>query len=287
MKRSSAFYLKKIPGILGIIILCVVALFFLFPLLWLADASFRPQIEMFNTPPVLIEKGPIAGAATYTLDNMGKALFKWNVILAFFNSVYITLSGIAFTLLISSMCAYAFSYLNFPFKRVVFMIILSTMMLPMTTMIVPYFRMLAILKLVGNPLGIIIPYGASAFGVFLLRQYLVKIPFSFIESARMEGANDFRILFQIIIPLAKPALAALSITQFRTIWNDFLYPMLILKNQAFFTLPIKIQFMDSQNLDKPYDAIIATGFIAALIPIIFFLIFQRQFIEGMTGGIKH
>jgi len=275
-----------IPKIFGMIILSVIALMFLFPILWLADSAFRPQTDVLKVPPILIDKG-LPAMGLFTLDSMKKALVDWNVFLSFINSVYITLAGIGLTIIICCMCAYAFSYLNFPLKRVVFVVILATMMLPMTTMIVPYFRVLGTLKLVGNPLGLIIPYAASAFGVFLLRQYFVKIPFSFIESARMEGAHDFRILFQIIMPLAKPAIAALSIVQFRQIWNDFLYPMLVLKNQALFTLPIKIQFMDSQNLNKPYDAILATGFIAAIIPIVFFLIFQRQFIEGMTGGVKH
>jgi ABC-type glycerol-3-phosphate transport system permease component len=102
----------------------------------------------------------------------------------------------------------------------------------------------------------------------------------------MDGANDLRIHFSIILPLARPVLAALAITQFRVIWNDFLMPMIILRSQEFHTLTVKIQTMDSSTIARPYPAIIATGFICAFVPVIFFLIFQRQFIEGLTGGIK-
>jgi ABC-type glycerol-3-phosphate transport system permease component len=276
--------IRRIYSVFYVILLCAVSLVFLYPLLWLADATFRPQIEIFQVPPMIVQKG-FQSFGSYSFASVVKAVVNWNVLLAFLNSVLVTAGGIVLTLLVCSACAYAFAYLRFPLKKALFVAALATMMLPMTTMLVPFYRVLAGLGLVDNPLGLIIPYAASAFGLFLLRQYFIKIPFSFIESAKIDGAHDVRILFRIIMPLAKPALAALAITQFRQIWNDFLYPMLILRSDALFTLPIKIQVMDSQHFNKPYDAIIATGAIAALVPVCFFIVFQRQFIEGLTGGL--
>ncbi|MBN1524102.1 MAG: carbohydrate ABC transporter permease [Spirochaetales bacterium] len=283
---------QQIFKISGIVLFCTVTLLFLYPLLWLADSSFRPWTEVASTVPFFVEKNPIEAISSYNLKAMtealigGEGLTKWNVGLAFINSVWVTIAAILLTIVVCSFAAYAFAYLNFPFKKPVFVIVIATMMLPMTTMVVPYYLLLNTLGLIDNPLGLIIPYAASAFSIFLLRQYFVKVPFSYIESARMEGSSEFRILFSIIMPLARPAIAAMAIIQFRLVWNDFLYPMLILKTQEFFTLPIIIKFMDSKNIDKPYDVIVATGFIAVSVPLIFFLIFQRQFIEGLTGGLK-
>ncbi len=201
-------------------------------------------------------------------------------------SVFVTSAGVTLTLLICSLCAYAFAFIEFPGRKALFAFILGTMMLPLTTMVVPFYRLIRSLGFSNNLLGLIVPYAVSAFGVFLLRQYFIKIPRSFMECAKTEGAGHLRIWWSIIIPLSRPALAALAIVQFRAIWNDFLFPMIILKSEKLYTLPIRIQVMDSQNFNKPYEAIIATGFITALVPILVFMLFQRQFIEGLAGGIK-
>jgi len=270
----------------GVAALCAVAVVYLYPLFWLLDSSFRPAVDIFQFPPVLLKRPLAEALAGYTLDSFRAAFTHWHVGWAFGVSVLVTLSGIALTLLVCSLCAYAFAYLRFPGRDALFLVILGTMMLPMTTMIVPYYQVIRGLGLSNNLAGLVVPYAVSAFGVFLLRQYYIKIPRALMESAKVEGASHLRIWWSIILPLSRPALAALAIVQFRQIWNDFLYPMLILRNERLFTLPLRIQVMDGQNFDKPYDAIITTGFITALVPMIFFLIFQRQFIEGLAGGIK-
>jgi len=270
---------------IGIVLLCAISLIYLYPLLWQADSAFRPSVDIFQTPPVLFQDTAKA-ISEYTLDSFRTALGDWNVGWAFLMSVLITFAGIALTLVVCSLSAYAFAYLDFPGKGFLFMVVLGSMMLPMGTMIAPSYKVIRTLGLTNNPLGLILPYAVSAFGVFLLRQYYIKIPRALIESAKIDGANHVRIWWNIILPLSKPALAALAIFQFRTIWNDFLMPMIILRSEIFFTLPVRIQVMDSQNFNKPYDAIIATGFITAIVPTIVFLVFQRQFIEGLAGGVK-
>jgi multiple sugar transport system permease protein len=252
---------------LGVLALCAVAALYLYPLFWLLDSSFRPAVDIFRFPPLLFDE-PLKAVKGYTLDS------------------FRALAGIALTLLVCSLCAYAFAFLEFPGKKALFFLILGTMMLPTTTMIVPYYKVIRGLGLSDNLLGLILPYAVSAFGVFMLRQFYIKIPRSFIESARVEGAGHLRIWWSIILPISRPALAALAIVQFRQIWNDFLNPMIILRSESLFTLPVRIQVMDSQNFNKPYDAIITAGFITALVPMIVFLLFQRQFVEGLAGGLK-
>lgn len=282
-KITSKYFFKYT----GLFLLIIISLLFLYPILWLFDASFRPMFEIFQVPPTIFQKNIIDALSTYSLDSYYKAIVNWELLTSFFNSALVTLSGILLTILVCSLGAYAFSYFNFPGKNIFFILILSTMMLPMTTLIVPFYKVLQKLYLINNLLGLIIPYSASAFCVFLLRQYFIKIPYAFIESAKIDGLNNLQILHKIILPLSKPALAALAIIQFRLIWNDFLYPMIILRSEKLFTLTIKLQLLDGQHFNKPYDAIIATGFIAAIIPIVFFLFFQRHFIEGLTGGLKN
>jgi multiple sugar transport system permease protein len=270
----------------GVVALCLVGIAYLYPLLWLLDSSFRPAVQVFQFPPVIFKEPLLEAIRGYTLQPFRIAFGHWHVGWAFGVSVVVTLAGIGLTLLVCSLCAYAFAYLEFPGRGALFFLVLATMMLPMTTMIVPYYQVIRGLHISNNLLGLIVPYAVSAFGVFMLRQYYIKIPRALIECAKVEGAGHLRIWWSIVLPLSRPALAALAIVQFRQIWNDFLYPMIILRSEQLFTLPVRIQMMDSQNFSKPYDAIITTGFITALVPMAFFLLFQRHFIEGLAGGIK-
>ena len=249
MKLQTRVATQRIVNVILVVLLCCVALAFFFPLIWLLDSTFRPAIEIFNVPPQIVQRG-FESFSSYSLDNLVAAVSKYGALLAFLNSTYVVISGIALMLLICSLAAYAFSFLQFPLKRILFMFVLGTMMVPATTMIVPFYKIMIFLGLIDSPLGLIIPYAASAYGLFLLRQYLIKIPISFVESAKMDGANDFRIHFSIILPLARPAIAALSIIQFRAIWNDFMLPLIILKTKQLYTLPLQIQVMDSINIAK-------------------------------------
>ena len=286
--RSRRSKLKQLSPLqlLGVFVLCIFGFLYLYPIIWLADSAFRPAVEIFQYPPLLVRDFQ-RGISEYTLGSMRLALnAPWRVGAAFGFSVFVTLIGIFLALLVSSLTAYAFAYLEFPGRKVLFAFILGTLMLPLTTMIAPGFQVIASLGLVKNLWGIMLPYSISAFGVFLLRQYYIRIPRSFMESAKTEGAGHLRIWWSIILPLSRPALAALAIVQFRGLWNDFLFPLIVLGGEKARTLPIAIKVMDSQNFNKPYEGIIAAGFLTAIVPMVAFLIFQRQFIEGLAGGMK-
>ncbi len=275
----------KISDFIGYLGLLIGAFLCLAPLLWLADSSFRPRIEIFSMPPVVFLKPIWEAFSTYTLQTFSEAI-ALRADINFFNSVYVTVVSVILTILVCSLAAYAFAFLRFPGRNFLFFFSIATMMLPTMTLLAAYFKVIQAVGLYNNIMGIIIPYAGSAMGIFLLRQYYIRIPYSLFEAAVVDGANKFYIWWQIVLPLSKPALSALAIYQFRYIWNDFLVPMLILREESMFTLPIKLQLMDSYNFNKPYGAIIATGFVSALIPIICFLIFRRQFIEGFAGGVK-
>ncbi len=286
LSQKRFFSAKTIKRILGYSLLGLMALLWMIPALWLLDASFRPKIDIFQVPPVLFQGSLTKAFSGYSLHSYILSLQRYNVGGSLLNSIFVTLCTIILTLLICSLCAYAFAFMKFPGKNGLFIGILAVMMLPAVTMIVPYYQILRMFGLTDNLLGLIIPGSAMVLGVFLLRQYYVRIPFSLLEAAVMDGASQLRIWWQIVLPLSKPALAALAIYQFRTVWNDFLMPMIILRSDHLYTMPIRLQTMDSTNINVPYDAEMATSVITVIIPLIFFLIFQRHFVQGLSGGVK-
>ncbi len=286
MHNAATFRWKQPFYAISLVFITAIAIIYLYPLVWLADSSFRPAIEIFQVPPVFLQEPAWEAFSSWSLTSFVTAFTKWKIGTAFLMSTLVTSVGILLTLGVCSLSAYGFAFLEFRFKKLLFTCVLASMMLPMTTMIAPYYKVLNRLGLTNNLLGLIIPYAVSAFGVFLLRQYYIKIPRALIESARIDGAGHLKIWWSIILPLSKPALSALAIIQFRQIWNDFMMPLIVLRSEELFTLPVKIQVMDSVNIAKPYDVIIASGFITALIPMIMFIMFQRYFIEGLTGGVK-
>jgi multiple sugar transport system permease protein len=259
-------------------IMSLVAIINLMPLIWLLSSAFKPVSEIFSIPVTLWSNH-------FNLGNFSTSFLKWGIGRAFINSSIITIGTMIAQLLICSWCAYALATIRFKGRQTIFYIILATMMLPGFTMIVPGYRIATGLHLINNFAGLIIPGCASAYGVFLLRQYFIKIPNDFFEAAFVDGANQLRIWWQIAMPLAKPALAASAIFTFLSVWRDLLWPVLILQKEELATLSIRIYFMNT-FYNRDFGSIIATSFVVAVVPIILFLLFQRQFIEGMTGGVK-
>lgn len=259
--------------------LTLIALIDLMPLIWLTSSAFKPVKEIFSIPVTLWSNH-------FNWGNFNASFAKWGVGRAFLNSSIITISTMIAQLLICSWCAFALATIRFKGRQMIFYVILATMMLPGFTMIVPSYRIVSSLHLINSFAGLIIPGSVSAYGVFLLRQYFSKIPVDFFEAAFVDGANQWRIWWQIAMPLARPALAALAIFTFLGVWRDLLWPILILQKEELATLSIRIYFMNT-FYTRDFGSIIATSFLVAIVPVLLFLAFQRQFIEGMTGGVKH
>lgn len=276
---------KKVKRAIGVTLLAIFTFFFLVPLLWIFYVSFLPKINIFMVPPVITTDfwGTLR---SFNLASFTLAFKEWGVGINFINSVVVTAGAVCGTLLVCSLCAYAFAFMNFPGRNVLFVTILATMMMPTSAMLAPYYKVLRLYGLINTRLGLIVPYATSAMCVFLLRQYFVRIPAALVEAAIMDGASRFRIWWRIILPLSKPALITLGIYQFRAAWNDFLIPMIVLRSEELFTFPIKLQLMSSVTVKYPWDAMMATGCVAIMVPFILFLIYQRYFMEGLTGGIK-
>lgn len=203
-----------------------------------------------------------------------------------FNSIYIAIVGTLAIVLIDTMAGYVLAKKKFPGQMIIFWMIISTMMIPEQVILVPTFIMVQKLQLFDTHWALIFPNLALAFGVFLMRQFLLSIPDELIEAAKIDGASEWKIFWAIIVPLAKPAMAVLGIFTFVLIWNSFLWPIIVINNVDLLTLPAGLKTLQDANLAS--FKLLMTGATVAAVPmIIFFLLFQRYFIKGLTlGGVK-
>jgi multiple sugar transport system permease protein len=267
----------KRPGILVWVILIVVAIVALWPMYWLYITAFTPTLDTVKTPPDLI---PIhASLSNFSrLFQQAKDYWRWAL-----NSLIISLSVTAFHLLFDTMAGYAFAKKRFPGRNFFFWLILSTLMIPSHVTLVPLYIVARHLHLINNILAVILPGTADVFGIFLMRQYIQTLPSELEEAARMDGCTEPGVFWRVIVPLSKPALGALAIFSFVRYWNDFLWPLIVLQKSQHYTLPVGVASLQGE-FRTDFGLIFAGAALAALPMIVFFLIFQRYFIEGVRMG---
>jgi multiple sugar transport system permease protein len=275
-EEASPSGLKR-PGILPWVILIVVAIVALWPMYWLYITAFTPTLDTVKTPPDLI---PIhASLSNFSrLFQQAKDYWRWAL-----NSLIISLSVTAFHLLFDTMAGYAFAKKRFPGRNFFFWLILSTLMIPSHVTLVPLYIVARHLHLINNILAVILPGTADVFGIFLMRQYIQTLPSELEEAARMDGCTEPGIFWRVIVPLSKPALGALAIFSFVRYWNDFLWPLIVLQKSQHYTLPVGVASLQGE-FRTDFGLIFAGAALAALPMIVFFLIFQRYFIEGVRMG---
>ncbi|MGB7340716.1 MAG: carbohydrate ABC transporter permease [Phototrophicaceae bacterium] len=204
----------------------------------------------------------------------------------FINSFIVAFSVVAIQLITSSLAAYPLAKMQFAGRDFIFYLILSTLIFPEQLTLIPTFIMSVNYFGFADTLhGLVIPFGANAFGIFLLRQTYQSIPNEVIEAARIDGASEFGIWWRILLPLIRPGLATLAIFAFVGSWNSFLWPLLMLRDEALYTLPIGLAFLEGAFTGNLRT--VAAGVVVATVPIIIvFLIFQKQFIKGLSGAVK-
>lgn len=252
----------------------------LFPLYWIFITALKPLSEVMVWPPHLFPH-------SVKWVNFVKA---WNYVpfAQFFkNSLIIAVVSVLSTLFFSSISGYGFSKFNFRGKKVGFILILSSMMLPWQVLMVPLYQMMASFNLVNTIWAVILPILMSAFGTFLMRQYIDQIPRDLIDSARMDGASEFRIFWNIILPNVKSSLSALTIFTTMWVWNWFIWPLIVLNSPDKMTVPVGLQMFQSNMGVNRWNLMMAAVFISVIPVLIVFIIFQRNFIKGMAlSGIK-
>jgi ABC-type glycerol-3-phosphate transport system permease component len=199
------------------------------------------------------------------------------------NSVVVSVSAMAIGTFLGSMAGYAFAKYRFPGRGVLFWIVIASMSIPPFTTIIPLFGWMAQFGLINTYPALILPFAASALGLFLMRQYISTLPDELIEAARIDGCGEFRIYWSIILPLARPALGTVAILIFIASWNSFIWPLVMMRSEDMFTLPVGIAGLNSEQTPE-YGMVMAAALVSCLPIVTVFFLMQRQIISGLTHG---
>lgn len=269
---------RQIPKLLSTLLMALITFTMLFPLLWMVSASFKYEVDVFNYPLQWIPPkwNAISNYSKVWSSQYSFPLYYWNTI-----KVSITVTVIQ--LLIASMGAFAFAKLRFKFKDSLFALFIATMMIPDQVTIVPKFMLLTWMNLIDSHAGLVLIVVFSVYGIFLLRQYMMSLPDSLVEAAKIDGAGYFRIYWQIVLPISQPVLATLAILRFIWTWDDYQNPLIFLRSKELFTIQLGMSQFASQS-GTFYSLLMAAAVCAILPLLIIFIIGQRFIIDGMTSG---
>ena len=287
------------------LVLAPIAILFVAPFAWLLSASMQPLSTIFHNPPTWIPDDPTlsgykgflnVGHLTEAQQAQGHGDWRW-----FANSAFVATSVTVLQTFFNAMCAYAFAKRKFPGRNVIFVLFLGTMMVPGQITLIPNYIIIQHIPFFGGNdwlgsgghgwlnsyWGLIMPGVVSAFGIFLLRQYMLTIPDELLDAARIDGAGEFRIFWSVVLPLCMPALAANAIFTFQAAWEDFLWPLIVTSGDPdHTTAPVGLALFVVQNRTD-WNLLFAGSVIATLPMIIVFIIFQRQFVRGIAvTGVK-
>jgi len=255
------------------------ALLTIAPFVWMISASFMSDGQANVYPPKFITTEPV-------LTQYQNLFNRLSISNNFINSLFLSIMVTIVSLVFNSMAGYAFAKMRFKGKDKLFNFLLSSMIIPSQVTMLPLFLLLKYMGLINTYFAIIIPGMANIFGIFMIRQYALSIPDSLIESARIDGANDFQIYYKIILPLCLPILVTLAIFSFLGTWNDFLWPLIVLTDNNMYTLPVALANLMGEHSKDP--ELMMAGSVITIIPVILvFLALQKYYIKGiMMGGVK-
>lgn len=266
---------------LAYLAMAAVALIPLFPLYWLVISSFKTPAEFVRVPPTWFPEQPTAAPAVTALTDVP---FAQSMLNSFIIAGGATLS-VVFT---STLAGYVFAKHHFRGRDLLFWGIVSTMFLPPIVTLVPLFTLVKGMGFDDSYIGVLLPWLANAFGIFLMRQFMMDVPDELIEAARMDGAGEWRIVWRFVLPLVKPAVVTLAVFMFVYAWNNFLWPLSVLKSEALYPVVLTLNRLMSYTMSFSYQNVVLAGALIASLPtIIVFLLAQRVFVEGISNsGIK-
>jgi multiple sugar transport system permease protein len=272
---------KRLARAAAFTTILVLSAIFLIPFLWIVSTSFKGNEQIFTIPPQWIPE-------QLRTENYTAVFARMPFLLYLKNSVFITLMTMLGVTFSSSVVAYAFACLRWPGRNFLFMVILVTMMLPMQVTMIPVFVLFKDLGWLNTYKPLIVPafLGGGGFNIFLLRQFFLGIPRELTDAARIDGCSEFRIYWNIMLPLAKPALATVAILTFMFAWYDFLGPLIYLSDKSKSTLALGLSMLVGQTQTE-WGMLMAASLLMMLPVLAVFFLFQRYFIQGfMMSGIK-
>ena len=261
------------------LVLAVGALVVAFPLYWMFATAVRPKKEIFSGGLDLVP-------STFVWSNFSDAWNKLPWDQFYINSIAIAAIAVPVTVFINLLAGYTFAKYEFPGRDILFLLMISTLMIPIQVIMVPEFLIVAKLGWVNTWWGVLVPRAAEAFGLFMVRQFMVSIPDELIEAARLDGAGEFTIFRRVVLPLSWPVIAVLSIFTFMWRWNDFAWPLVVLQEQSAYTVPLGLNLMQGQYFTD-WTGLMSMSLLSIIPMMLVFIFFQRYFIQGIAStGLK-
>jgi len=247
------------------------------PLVWLLLASLKTPEELYQVPLQWLPGSP-------SLDNYAQAASAVPLGRLLANSIGLTVVGAGLKVALGLACAYALVFLDFPFKKLVFGLVIATLMIPPQITIIPNYTLVASLGWLNTYQGILVPGLASAFGTFLFRQHFLTLPASILEAAELDGAGHWRTLWRFVVPMSTPTLAAVALVSVVTEWNDYLWPFLVVDHAEKMTLPVGLTLLQNTDGMSNWGVLLAATVVVTLPILLVFLILQRRLVAGLTAG---
>jgi alpha-glucoside transport system permease protein len=275
-------FLKRIVARIPLhVVIIIICLLWMTPSFGLLVSSFRPSTAIASSGWWTAFQTPFQ----FTLQNYGDVLTQNGMLRSFFNSLIISVPGTVIPILVAGFAAFAFAWMKFRGRDVLFMIVVGLLVVPIQMTLIPVLRLLADVHLVGTFPGIWLAHTAYGlpFAVFLLRNFFAQLPKELLESAYLDGASHMRVFFRLILPLSVPALASLAIFQFLWVWNDLLVALVYLQDPSKSPMTVTINNLVS-SYGSSWQLLTAAAFISMILPLIIFIALQRYFVEGITAG---
>lgn len=272
---------KKIASkVIEIVALLILSAIFIFPFIWMLSTSVKNPQEMMQLPPTIIPKEIV-------LENYSAAWNSGPFFRYLLNSIFVTGSILIIQFVVMVPAAYAFSKIKFKGEKILFGILLVGLMIPPQVTFLPVYMMMSKLGLINTYVPLIIPFMTTSFGIFLLRQNFMQISDEIIEAAKLDGASDLKIMFRIMVPMAKPAVITFILFNFIYHWNNYFWPLVMTNTDAIRTLPIGVALLKSSEGITAWNVIMA-GNIILILPIILVYIFANKKVKEafMYSGIK-
>ena len=268
---------QKIQDLFLYTVLILISIFMILPFVWMLSTSFKLPQDIFGYPPRLIPESPV-------LVNYSVIFQEKHVLRSLANTFLIAISSTLLSLFFTTLGGYGFAKFSFPGKKNLFAMLLATMVIPGAVMMVPTFVIMRTFGWVDTFLPLIIPGAASAFGIFFFRQYISTINDELMDAARIDGASEFRIFRSIIVPIITPGMVSLGLIFFMGSWNNYLGPLMYLKSPENWTITLAINALTGGAGLTAWGQQMAMSVISLIPLLIIFLVFQRQFVEGITAG---
>ena len=260
-------------------VIAVVCAVMLFPLYCMFVVAFTPRAALFA-------EGARLWPETFTTANFTRLFTKFPVGTWFANSVMIASITTLLSVSANLLAGYALAKISFRGRTLIFLAVLSTLMIPAQAIMLPQFRTVVDLGLFGTFWAVILPSAATALGIFLARQFLLAIPDELLDAARIDGAGQLRVFWSIVLPLCRPLIAVMVLIAFMGQWNDFLWPLITLKDPQLYTLTVSLRFLQGQY-DADYGGLMAGALLTSVPLVVMFVVLQRWFVQGLARtGIK-